>query len=42
MTRPKIVLRARPLFLFINFNFWIIFIIMGETVQTHSQDGTSA
>ena len=30
IARPKIVLRASPLFLFISFSFWIIFIIMGE------------
>jgi hypothetical protein len=37
ITRPKIVLRASPLFLFISFSIWIIF-IMGEPVRTHSQD----
>jgi hypothetical protein len=33
ITRPKIGLRASPLFLFISFSIWIIFIIfMGETI----------
>ncbi len=32
MTRPKIVLSASPVFLFINLSIWIIFIAMGETI----------
>jgi hypothetical protein len=43
ITRPKIGLRASPLFLFISFSIWIIFIIfMGETTRTHSQDDAKA
>lgn len=29
ITRPKIVLRAIPVFLFITFSIWIILIIIG-------------
>jgi hypothetical protein len=43
ITRPKIGLRASPLFLFISFSIWIILIIfMGETIPTHSQDVAKA
>jgi hypothetical protein len=36
------VLRASPLFLFISFSFWIIFIIMGEPIQPYPQDDAEA